>query len=274
VAIGTTAAIIGGLSLAGTAVSAISSSNAASKAAKVQEQGANLAAQVQREGLTQQQKQFEQTREDALGVYNQSRADLGPYRDVGSNALLALSDQLGIARPAGMESRNTGNPQFNSDPGYKFAFDEGVKAVDARFPGMSRSGSKAKALTQFGQGIADQGYGNWLSRLGSLASVGQTATGQSASLGTGLTNTLANVGNANANAIGNYSANAGTLAENAAAARASGYVGGANAVNNSIGGGVNNLLAMFGSGAFGGINGYGGGTIPIGQSSGPAFGWT
>lgn len=251
-AIGTLAAIGLGLGAAGTAVQAISGSNAASQAAKTQEQGSHLAAQVQRESLTQQQKQFDTNREDALRVYDQSRSDLGPYRDVGSNALLALSDQLGLSRPAGMENKNTGNPSFREDPGYKFAFDEGTKAVDSRFNGMSRSGAKAKALTQFGQGVADQQYNNWLDRYFKLAGAGQTATGQQASLGSSLTSNLSNIGAANANALGNYATNAGNLAENAAAARASGYVGSANQTNAAIGGGVNNILSMFGSGAFGG----------------------
>lgn len=248
--IGTTAAILGGLSLAGSAVSAISGSNASNKAADAQTQAANEAAAVQREGLQQQQKQFDTTRSDALSIYNQSRGDLSPYRDVGQNALLALSDALGIARPAGHANDNTGDPQFQTDPGYKFAFDQGLKAVDARFPGMSKSGAKAQALDTFGQGVADQQYGNWLSRLGSLASVGQSATGQSTSLGSGLTNTLATVGAQNSGAIQNYSANTGNLLQNAAASRASGYVSSANATNAAIGDGVNNLLALYGQGLF------------------------
>lgn len=229
---------------------ALISSSAASKAASAQEKGADQAAQVQREGLRQQQQQYDTSRKDALDIYSANYNNLGPYRDVGTNALLALSDKLGIARPAGQENTNTGNPEFKNDPGYKFAFDEGMKAVDARFGGMSKSGAKAKALTQFGQGVADQQYGNWLSRLGSLASVGQTATGQQGTLGTNLTNTLATIGGQNANAIGAYSANTGILLENAAAARASGYVGSAKAINSSIDGGVNNLLALYGGDYF------------------------
>lgn len=247
-----------------TLVGGFVASNASSKAASAQAQGADQAAQVQREGLQQQEKQFETTRtdaldiynknrDDALSVYNTSRGDLAPYRDIGSNALLALSDTLGIARPKGFEATNTGNPQFRTDPGYKFAFDEGLKAVDARFPGMSRSGAKAKALTEYGQGAADQQYGNWLSRLSGLASVGQTATGQSASLGSNLTNsnnaagssltsTLASNGANNANAIGAYSSNTGNILQSAAAARASGYVGGANAIT----GAANNFLSLYG----------------------------
>ncbi len=248
----TTAAIMGGLSLAGTAIGAISSSNASDKAAKTQAAAADQAAVVQREGLAQQQKQFDTSRTDALRLYDEGRADLAPYRDVGTNALLALSDRLGIARPAGMEGRNTGNPEFKTDPGYKFAFDEGTKAVDSRFGGMSKSGAKAKALTQFGQGIADQQYNNWLDRYYKLASVGQSATGQSTSLGSGLSGTLSNIGANNANAIGNYASNTGNLLENAAAARASGYVGGANATNSAITSGGNNLLSMYSSGMFGG----------------------
>lgn len=243
----TTAAIIGGATLAGSAISASAGSSAADKAASAQERGALEAAAVQREGLAQQQKQFDQTRADALRVYEQSRGDLAPYRDVGSNALLMLSDKLGLSRPAGMEGRNVGSPQFREDPGYNFAFEQGLRAVDARLPGMSKSGRKAKELTRFGQGIADQQYNNWLDRYYRLAGAGQAATGQQASLGTGLTGTLTNLSGQNATAIGNFAANTGNLLENAAAARASGYVGSANAMNSAIGGGVNNMLALFAS---------------------------
>lgn len=249
-------------------VGGVTASSASSKAASVQSQAADQSAQVQREGLKQQQEQFDTTRKDALDIYSANYNNLGAYRDTGTNALLALSDQLGIPRPRGHENTNTGNPQFKEDPGYKFAFDEGMKAVDARFPGMSKSGAKAKALTQFGQGVADQQYGNWLSRLGSLASVGQTATGQAASLGTGLTSTLASIGNSNANAIGNYSANAGNLLESAAAARASGYVGSGNAINDSIGSGINNALSLF---SMRGPNGTSGGYSPFGSGYAPFY---
>jgi len=238
---------------AGSIASGVMGAGAAKDAANAQAQGAADAAQVQREGLKQQQAQFDTTRGDALNVYNTSRNDLSPYRNIGTNALLALSDTLGIARPAGFETTNTGNPRFQTDPGYEFAKAEGMKAVDARFPGMSRSGAKMKALNTYGQGVADQQYGNWLDRLGKVASVGQTATGQSASLGTNLTNTLADVGNANSNAIGNYSVNAGNLAQNAAAARASGYVGSANAWS----GAANNLAGIAGNYSGGGSSGGG-----------------
>lgn len=267
---------VAGATLVGGVVSGISGSNAASSAAGAQERGALEAAQVQREGLTQQQAQYDtsrkdaldiyaRNREDALNVYNTSRSDLSPYRNIGTNALLALSDQLGIARPAGYENANTGSPQFREDPGYKFAVDEGRKSVDARFRGQSRSGAKMKALDEFGQGVADQQYGNWLARLSGLASVGQTATGQSSSLGSaftagnnsaaaGLTNNLANIGANNATAIGNYSANTGSLLQDSAAARASGYVGSSNAWSSALGNTSNNLASLYGMSKGGGAN--------------------
>lgn len=220
---------VAGATLVGGIVSSSSASSAANKAANTQAAAADQSAQIQREGLAQQQTQFDQ-----------SRSDVAPWRNVGTNALLALSDQLGLSRPAGMESNNTGNPQFRADPGYQFSFDQGLKAVDARFPGMSQSGAKQKALVQYGQGVADQQYDNWLSRFSTLAGYGQNAS-----------NTLASVNNANAGAIGTASTNIGNSLENAAAARASGYVGGANATSGAISGGINNLASLYGmSGGF------------------------
>ncbi len=108
--------------------------------------------------------------------------------------------------------------KFRTDPGYQFAFDEGSKALQnsAAARGILNSGATAKALTRYGQGVADQQYGNYFNRLQSLAGIGQSATNQTA-----------NYGAQSANAQGNAFMNAGN-------ARASAYSGIAGSANQGI----------------------------------------
>jgi hypothetical protein len=89
---------------------------------------------------------------------------------------------------------------------------------------MLRSGARAKALTKYGQDIGSEEYGNWMNRLGTLAGYGQNANAQQQ-----------NANQQNAGALGDLYGNAG-------AARASGYVGQANAVT----GGINQLAGLAG----------------------------
>jgi hypothetical protein len=99
-----------------------------------------------------------------------ARDDLQPYRDAGLTDYGAYRGAVGTS--------------FQESPGYRFAFDEGVRAIDqgASARGLLNSGGRLRELTRYGQGMANQEYGNWMNRLQGLAGVGQTATGQSASL--------------------------------------------------------------------------------------------
>jgi hypothetical protein len=93
-----------------------------------------------------------------------------PYREGGLQDYNALRQQVGSS--------------FQASPGYQFAREEGIRAIDqaASARGMLGSGARLRELTRYGTGVANQEYGNWLSRLQNLASVGQTASGQAASL--------------------------------------------------------------------------------------------
>lgn len=109
--------------------------------------------------------------------------------------------------------------KLRSLPGYQWQFNEGVRALDssAAASGGLFSGKAAKALTQYGQGMADQQYGTHLNRLAGLAGIGQTATSQNNQIGM---QTAGNVGQA-------Y--------QNAGNARASGIAGSANAWGSTLG---------------------------------------
>jgi hypothetical protein len=127
-----------------------------------------------------------------------------PWRQAGVNALNRMQ---------------SGDVMGMMDPSYKFRLGEGMKALErtAAARGGLISGGALKAAQRYGQEFASNEFGNAYNRLAGLAGVGQTATGA--------------MGNA-ANAFG---ANAGNLMTGGAAARASGYVGGANALTSGLG---------------------------------------
>jgi hypothetical protein len=125
-------------------------------------------------------------------------------------------------RQAGMNALNrmqSGDVMGMMDPSYQFRLGEGMKALDrqAAARGGLISGGALKAAQRYGQDFASQEFGNAYNRLAGLAGVGQTAT------------------NAMGGAAGAYGANAGNLMTSGGAARASGYVGGANALTSGLG---------------------------------------
>lgn len=99
--------------------------------------------------------------------------------------------------------------KLRATPGYGFRFGEGQRAVESSASAQSGlfSGKAAKALTRYGQGVADQSYGDYMNRLASLAGLGQTATntvggwGQNAA--SGVATGLQNAGNARASGLAN-----------------------------------------------------------------------
>ena len=139
-----------------------------------------------------------------------------------------FNKQLELQQPfqeAGVNALNrmqSGDVMGMMDPSYKFRFGEGLKALDrtAAARGGLISGGALKAAQRYGQEFASNEFGNAYNRLASMAGLGQTAT------------------NAQSGAAGQFGVNAGNLMTGAGAARASGYVGGANALT----GGLNQYL--------------------------------
>lgn len=155
------------------------------------------------------------------------QVELGrPYREAGETALNKLIPLATEYTPFGMQ-------QFQQDPGYGFRLSEGQKALErsAAARGGLMGGATGKALQRFGQEMGSQEYQNAFNRyqaerqarlnpLQSLAGVGQTAA-----------NTLGAQ-------AGQFGANMAESLGAGAQARASGYIGAANA----IGGGVNQYM--------------------------------
>lgn len=151
-------------------------------------------------------------------MYRQSRRDMEPWLEAGKQALATMQGELGDS--------------YEESEGYKFAVQEGEKAALSNLSalGMSNSGQALKALTQYRMGLASQDYGTWYNRQAGLAGAGQTQSSNLASLGQNAANQV------------------GQQYNNIGAARASGYVGVANAIND----GIDNIGYALGGGMGGG----------------------
>ena len=148
-------------------------------------------------------------------MYDQNRADLEPWRKAGVGALGNLTNLT------------TPGKQLDTamlDPGYAFRQSEGEKGINraAAARGMWDSGRTYKALDRFNQDYATGEFGNVFNRNAALAGIGQTATGQGVNAGQ------------------TYAQNAGESMLQAANARASGYMGGANAISGTLASFLNN----------------------------------
>lgn len=189
-------------------VSSAIGANAAGNAASTQADAANRASDLQ----------YKQ--------WQESVALQEPWRKAGEQALNKLIPLT--------EYKNFGMSDFQADPGYAFRLSEGQKALErsAAARGGLLSGATGKALTRFGQDYGSQEYTNAFNRyqteraarlqpLQSLAGVGQTTAQQIGQSGMQM------------------ASNVGDIQQSGAAARASGYVGQANALTGALNTGLN-----------------------------------
>ncbi len=200
-----TAALIGA---GGAIVGGVISGSASKSAASTQAAAADRSADVQREMFERQVELSE------------------PWRKAGEqalNKLIPLTDY-----------QQFGMQQFQADPGYGFRMSEGMKALErsAAARGGLLSGATLKGIQRFGQDLGSQEYMNAFNRyqterqarlgpLQSLAGVGQTTAQQLGQAGQQM------------------ASNVGETLTSGAAARASGYVGQANALSGALGGAAN-----------------------------------
>lgn len=254
-------AIIGAAGVGTSVATGIMGANAARDAADTQAQAADRAAQLQY-----------QASKDSLDfqkqVYGQTREDQAPYREAGVSALGEINSGLGadgyFNQDFGPAFSFTGM-DLNNDPGYQFRLDEATKAIQrsAAAKGGLTSGATLKSLDRYTQDYASGEFQNAynraantyqmaynkfqtdrtnrFNRLASVAGLGQTANSTLAQSG-------ANFANAASSNLLGTAANVGDLMTSAAAARASGYVGGTNAWTNALSGatnGIGNSLALW-----------------------------
>ena len=208
-----TAAAIAGSALVGAAASR--------KAGKVQEKAAKDAA-AEREAALARQEELSR-----------------PFRETGLEAQNALARLSGIgpdtgAADYGLFGRQFGEQELMTDPGVGFRLREGMKDLDRRLSAGGRmfSGGALKAGQQYGQELASQEYANAFDRAMRLRA--ERANALAGLYGGGLQATTGF-----GQDVGESARTVGDLMTSGAAARASGYIGGANALNQALGMGVN-----------------------------------
>ena len=245
----TTAAIVGGLSAAGSLGGAALAAHGAGKQADAATQAAELQHEDAQAALDFQKQQ-----------YAQEQQNISPWLQAGQGAVSSLSGML----------QNGGFPDWTqqfqaptdvteqNDPGFQFRLAEGQKALErsAAAKGNLLTGGTAKALDRYAQDYASNEYGNVynralqqyqlgynqfqqnqanrFNRYASLAGLGQTAAGQLNSAGQSAANNVSNILLGSGQQIGSD-------IQNAAAAQASSY----NAYANALGGGANNLSQLY-----------------------------
>ena len=229
--------------------------------------GASQAAKTQATAAQQAQQQIAQAQQGAIGTLtsttNQARAGYQPYQQLGAGATANLGQMMQpggyLATPWSQQFTAPTLEQAQATPGYQFALQQGLGAIQssAAARGTALNTGTMKDLAGYATGAANQTYGdvynramnqyltnqntfmqnqqNMYNRLTGLSSIGQWATGNLGNLTAGLGRNIADV------TMQGTQAQTQAL-QNAAAARASGMVGSANA----WGGALSNIGNMLG----------------------------
>ena len=200
--------------------------------------------------------------DNSVELGNQINSLLSPYTSSGREANNALSQLYGL-RPVVQSNDQYGDygtatgqgygtqgakdaqqgafENFKSFPGYQFALDQGLKAVDrsGSARGMSLSGAQTQALNNYGQGVASQGFGDYVGGLSRIAGQGQGAASTIGQL------------RVSAEVPGINDQFAGGMAQ------AKGYADSSNALASGIKGGINSLASLASYGYAGGLSGGG-----------------
>lgn len=167
--------------------------------------GAKKQAALMREALDWQKEQYGKNKKYLEGMGKRGYGDLQPYRDMGTRQLGEIEGMLA-------------NPAVSDyvDPGMDFRMKAGTNAINnsAAARGTSLSGDTLRALTEYGQNMGSQEYGNAFNRwmgVGNfrqgLANQGQNAAFQSGQLGNQNAAALLQGGNQAAANVNNTSAN-------------------------------------------------------------------
>ena len=189
--------------------------------AAISSRGAKKAASAQ-EKAAEQQRALEQQ------MYERQMQLQEPFRQIGLENLNKLAALYG---EGGAYARAPTGEEISIDPGYAFRLAEGEKAL-ARMQaarGQYLGGGAIRAGTRYGQEMGSQEFQNAYTR----------AMNQRAAL----TNVLSGLGGLGPTATGvmgaagqQYATGAGRAIEAGGAARASGYIGQANALSQALGG--------------------------------------
>lgn len=222
----------------GSIVGGIFGIGAAHKAANAQASASGQAANLSQQALDFQKQEWAT-----------QQANIAPWLKAGGAAETELSSLLGtpgqglltpFQAPTSVTEQN--------DPGYQFRLQQGAQALQnsAAARGGLLSGNTAKALEDYSQNYASNEYqnvynrafntfetnqANTFNRLSALAGGGQVAAA-----------TLGQEGQAAAGNVGYLAGQQGGFLQNQGAARASGYIGANNQLQNMFGNIQGNLL--------------------------------
>lgn len=150
-------------SIAGGVLGGNAAKSAAGKAASAQQQGLDFVKQV----------------------YGDTTGNLQPYMNTGTDALSRLAGAYGLpgGDPGGAQA---GFDAFQATPGFQFQQQQGLLAANRGLAaqGLTGSGGQAKALEQYGQGLAGTQFGGYLDQLAKLAGIGQSSAVSLGGIGT------------------------------------------------------------------------------------------
>jgi hypothetical protein len=244
VATSTAIGIAAGVGVAGSIGSAAIGANAAESAAGTQasaaEQAAQLQYQEQQQALAFQKQQWQTQQKNEA-----------PFLKAGTQGINSLAQLLntpgeGLLTPWTEQFQAPTLQEAEQYPGYQFQEQQGARAIEqnAAATGTLASPQTTAALEQYNQGLAQGDYSNvynqamqqyqqaynifqqnqanQYNRLSNLAGGGQVAAGQLGNEGSAASSQVANIALTGG-------AQQGQDIQNAAAARASGYIGAANA---------------------------------------------
>jgi hypothetical protein len=122
----------------------------------------------------------------------QANAALAPFSTTGVQADTQSANLLGLN---GQPSADAAMKSFQSSPGYQYSVSEALRGVDAGAAsrGTLVSGSTIKGEETVASGLANQDFGNYMSRLNSLSNFGITAAGGQASADTSAAGAQSNI---------------------------------------------------------------------------------
>jgi hypothetical protein len=149
---------------------------------------------------------YDDLRNTGTAILDRGRADsLAALKDVGAvyDPVAALGARYGAGTQLyldsigvnGADGHARAQAAFNAGPGYAFARDQGIEALNRRraAAGMLNSGNADIDALTYGTGLANQTYGSWQDRLAGLINPELNATSTAATGRAGAASNIANV---------------------------------------------------------------------------------
>jgi hypothetical protein len=134
-------------------------------------------------------------RADSLASLDADRGYYDPLAGLGAKYGDATSLYLDSIGVKGAEGNARAQNAFQAGPGYQFALDQGVNALNRRraAAGMLNSGNADVDALTYGTGLANQTYGDWQNRLQGFVNPELTATSGAATGRAGIGTNIANM---------------------------------------------------------------------------------